>query len=287
MRTSRRSRVCATVAVFALVVIAVPAAGWGASLSAPASISSSASDSTKPSVLDPEDDLPILTEDEALAKDAAEFARLKGTSQATAETALSAARELAPVTGELRELLGDREVSITKKYFPTTRLVVEISGKEKIPGVDEIVMSSPHPVLVSYVDKPGIEQLNQILRAATPAWEKAFPQVTRTTVDDSNPSRILVFVSADASAPDVAQLRELAPAVPASVTMSVRADREVDTPLAHDRTPGLLPGFHAALDIRRVVTLCLQPGCGARGAAAQVAHDEGLDGGVKLADTGR
>lgn len=166
--------------------------------------------------------LPSLPEGEALTKDAAEFAKSTGKSQEAAEEALSAARDLIPFVGDIRAVIGDREVFIGKVYEPDTHLVVEVSGSDPIPGLDQIVEAAPHPILVSYVDRPGVEGMHSILRAATSTWQQHYPQITRTTVDDADHSSILIFVQDGEEYPSEPDLRALAPRIPNAINISLR-----------------------------------------------------------------
>lgn len=178
---------------------------------------------------------PVLSDTESAASDAAEFAKLHGVSQDVASRSLADGAALRQVTGQLRDLIGDREVSITKRYLPTTKLLVEISGTEPIPGVAEMADSAPSPVEITYVEMPSMEDLHQALLVSTKEWKSAFPQVLRTTIDDQDSDRVLVVIKPGTEWPSVSRLRELARDIPVNVVLKVTEQRPEEAPSLDSR----------------------------------------------------
>lgn len=187
---------------------------------------------------DLDEGLPRVSFKEALAQDAAHLAKMNGISQERAEAALIVGDGLTSVTGKIRALIGDREVSITKEYVPVTRLRVEISGFDEIPGLDGIVSASDSPVEILYTEKLSVQHVIKALDSATDGWKSAFPQITRTTVDDSDPGHVIVFISPGTRLAE-ADLRKVTPEFPLNVRLTTEID--ADGPdFAHNLSRGNL-----------------------------------------------
>jgi hypothetical protein len=141
-------------------------------------------------------------------------------SEEQAAAALKAGDELRPVIGQIRRAVGPREVELAIEYFPTTRLRLVISGTEPVAGLDALVASSPHPIDVSHVQAPGIKQLGDEVAQMADVWREHFAHMTRATVDDSDPTHVLVF-HAPGERLTESDLRRTYPDFPAGVRLSV------------------------------------------------------------------
>lgn len=216
-----RHKTAPALGIAALLMLSVPLNATAAPV--PAAQSASAIEA-----LNPASDAPTLSAEESFTQAASHLARIENISQEKAEAALHAGIELGTAAGDLRKLIGEREVSMVLEYTPLTRLVVKISGAARIRGVDELVSSAKHAITIEYVGRPGIEELDQALRAATIGWKRAFPQVQRTTVNDDNSNEILVVVATGSSPVGEETLRELAPSIPRSIKLSIIEELEGD-----------------------------------------------------------
>lgn len=157
---------------------------------------------------------PVQTPAEALAQDAADYARQNGVSLDEAIFRLRAQQESVPATDRLQLLYKDRLAGIAIEHHPEYRIVVLLTGTQ--PVADEAVFAGGRQVPITF--RTGAPATRDRVLAAIEKHQAeiraALPRPPGMGVDPRTGELVVMVNSADASSIDqpalTAQLTELA-----------------------------------------------------------------------------
>lgn len=167
-----------------------------------------------------DDGVPIVSAEEAVRTDAAYLAKRDGVSVDAAVEAVARVEELTKHIPEVRELIGDREVSVDVEYTPRAKLNIAVSGEKSIPRLQAMAQSSDGDIAITYLDTPSIEHLQEIVDQAAAAWRENFKSFRAASVDEATNRGIYATFDGD-GLPAEAELRKVARIIPEGVKLSV------------------------------------------------------------------
>jgi hypothetical protein len=186
---------------------------------------------------------------EAVAEDAAEYARLFGVTQVEAASRLWAQEASVAATDRLQAEYADRLAGIWVEHVPDYRFVVRLTGEEAVP--DRTIVVAGRSVAVRFEIGAAATRAEVIaaLRNAQMAIREAFPRAQGLGFDPRTGSLVLVIAEGDAWLDGTearrAELEELA-RVPSRIRLL--GGEDANTALGGARLEGVDP-----LDGRRKV----------------------------------
>jgi hypothetical protein len=135
----------------------------------------------------------VQTAIEALAQDAAEYARANAVSQEEALRRLRAQQESVPATDRLRETYRDRLAGISMEHRPQYRIVVLLAGPEPVPPQSIFAGGMHVPVVFIAGAAATHDQLVSAMREHQAAISARYPRLRGMGVDPRT-AEIVVMV---------------------------------------------------------------------------------------------
>ncbi len=175
----------------------------------------------------------VQTSAEALAQDAASYARRYGMTVEAAVPRLRALQASAAVTDEIRQTYRERLVGVSIDHAPVFRLVVLLTGTAPVADTSIMVDGLVVPIVFrTGAPTTGDDVIRAMLQRG-PQLTELLPQHRGMGLDARTGELVMLIRAQDAARPDLTALRERAEALAGVKVRFDRAEREtVDMALA-------------------------------------------------------
>jgi hypothetical protein len=211
----------------------------------------------------------IQTSHEALAQDAAAYARRYAVAPAEAVARLRALQASAAFTDRIRLTFRDRLVGISIEHQPALRIVVLLAGSEPVADTSIAVEGMVLPVLFRTGAAASGDDVVRAMLQRGPELAALLPNARGMGLDPRTGELVILLRAADAARPDLSAVRAGAEALTGVKVRFERADRAENLALAGGAR---IEGVHPLDGRRYACTTGFAVTDGARTGVATAAH---------------